>query len=116
MSQKLQDIRSQIALLDLQVTELQSLQNIVRVKREEARRLGTAKIQKIKGLIDSKLAGVPPQHPKHKLIADKLAAMQLLLDQRITVIADEYTRYQDQIDTLSEQSASRTKEMLTLVT
>lgn len=115
MNQKVQELRSQIALLDLQITDLQSLQNIVKTKWQEAEVLAATKYQKIKQITEDKLNDTPANHPKRKLIAEKLTAMQTLAEQRIAVIKDEYKSYQDQIDTLNEQSAALTKNMLKIV-
>lgn len=115
MNQKVQELRSQIALLDLQVSEIQSLQNVVKAKMVDSQNSAAVKLEKIKALTDAKLAALPGDHPKRKIVAEKIAEMRAVSDQRVEVIKAEYDSYQDQIDTLNEKSAALTKEMLKLI-
>jgi hypothetical protein len=115
MNQKVQELRSEIALLDLRVTEIQSLQHIVKVKIIEVQNNSTAKLEKVRILTETKMADLHENHPKHKIVAEKLAEMKSLSDQRVNVIKAEYDGYHDQIYTLNEKSAALTKEMLKLI-
>lgn len=115
MNQKIQELRSQIALLDLQVEENQSLQQLVQTKLREAVLEKDQKTTQLKTLVQTKLANLPANHPKHQIIADKITEIEQVATERIVVMQQEVTTYQNQIDILNDRSASLTKEMLQLI-